>query len=71
MSEFPYVEEVETFCSKKRMQVLISLRTRWGVPVGNMISGIPESCNCEACCSKGVLCLLNAERITTTRRKPR
>ena len=52
MSEFFYTEEVETFCCKKRCQVLISLRAP-GQPEGNMISGVPESCNCEADCRKG------------------
>jgi hypothetical protein len=63
-----YVEDVETFCSKKRCQVLISLRTRWGIPTGNMITGVPESCNCEVSCSKGPFCLLKANRITTRRK---
>jgi hypothetical protein len=63
------MEDVETFCSKKRCQVLISLRTRWGIPTGNMITGVPESCNCEVGCSKGVLCLLKANQITTGRKR--
>jgi hypothetical protein len=68
LSEFPYVEEVETFCSKKRGQVLISLHAIQQ-PKGGMITGVPESCNSEGNCSKGLFCLLNASRITTTRRK--
>ena len=68
MSEFPFVEEVETFCSKKRCQVLISLRAP-GQPKGGVITGFPESCNCQDVCSKGPLCLLKANRITTARRK--
>ena len=67
MSEI-YTEEVETFCSKKRCQVLILLRTS-EQPKGNLISGVPESCNFQGVCSKGPLCLLEANRITTTRRK--
>lgn len=68
MSEFPYVEKVETFCSKKRRQVLILLRTS-EQPKGDLITGAPESCNFQGACSKGLLCLLEANRITTTRRK--
>ena len=68
MSE-PYFEEVETFCSKKRSrQVLILLRTSQE-PKGGMISGVPESCNFEVGCSKGVLCLLKAKQITTGRKR--
>jgi hypothetical protein len=62
--EEPYVEDVETFCSKKRSQVLILLRTSQ-VPTGNTITGFPMSCNCEVACSKGALCLLKAKQITT------
>ena len=68
MSEFLYTEVVETFCSKKRCQVLISLRSP-GLPKGNVITGVPESCNCEDGCSKGSLCLLKANRITTGRKR--
>jgi putative component of membrane protein insertase Oxa1/YidC/SpoIIIJ protein YidD len=68
LSEFPYVEEVETFCSKKRRQVLISLRMSQE-PKGVVISGVPESCNYEATCSKGALCLLKAKQITTGRKR--
>ena len=64
----PYLEDVETFCSKKRCQVLILLRTSQE-PKGGMITGVPDSCNCEVGCSKGELCLLKANRLTT-RRKP-
>ena len=67
MSEF-YVEAVETFCDKKRCQVLISLRVP-GMPKGNMISGVPESCNFEDGCSKGVLCLLKANKMSTGRKR--
>lgn len=68
MSEFPYVEEIETFCSKRRAQVVILLRTS-EQSKGDMITGVPESCNFQGVCSKGVFCLLKADRITTTRRK--
>jgi hypothetical protein len=68
LSEFFYIEEVETFCSKKRFQVLISLSAP-GMPKGNVISGVPESCNCEADCSKGALCLLKAKLMTTGRKR--
>ena len=68
MSEFLYTEAVETFCSKKRCQVLISLRTL-GQPKGNMITGVPESCNCEDGCSKGALCLLKAKQMTPRRKR--
>jgi hypothetical protein len=68
LSEFLYSEEVETFCSKKRCQVLISLRAP-GMPKGNMISGVPESCSCKADCSKGALCLLKAKKISTGRKR--
>lgn len=67
MSEI-YTEEVETFCSKKRGQVLILLRTSQE-PKGGMITGVPESCNCEVGCSKGELCLLKANLITTGRKR--
>jgi hypothetical protein len=63
-----YTEEVETFCSKKRGQVLILLRTSQE-PTGNTITGVPESCNSESGCSKGVLCLLKANQITTGRKR--
>lgn len=62
------MEDVETFCSKKRSQVLILLRTSQE-PKGGMITGVPESCNCEVGCGKGVLCLLNARQITTGRKR--
>ena len=66
----PYMEDVETFCSKKRRQVLILLRTsQEQAPRGNTITGVPVSCNFEGVCSKGELCLLKANQITT-RRKP-
>ena len=65
----PYFEDVESFCCLKRGQVLISLRTRWGVPVGNMITGVPVSCNSEVGCSKGVMCLLKVKQITTGRKR--
>jgi hypothetical protein len=68
LSEFFYTEDVETFCSKKRCQVLISLRAP-GMPKGNTITGIPESCNCEAGCSKGALCLLKAKLMSTGRKR--
>jgi hypothetical protein len=64
----PYLEDVETFCSKKRGQVLILLRTS-EQPKGDMITGVPESCNFEVGCGKGALCLLKANRLTTGRRK--
>jgi len=64
----PYMEDVETFCSKKRNQVLILLRTSQE-PKGDMITGVPESCNSESGCSKGVLCLLKAKQITTGRKR--
>jgi hypothetical protein len=64
----PYQEDVETFCSKKRGHVLILLRTSQE-PKGNMISGVPESCNCEVGCSKGALCLLKARQMTTGRKR--
>ena len=64
----PYFEDVETFCSARRCQVTLSLRTS-KQPKGGMITGFPVSCNCEAGCSKGSLCLLKASRITTARRK--
>lgn len=67
MSEI-YTEEVETFCSKKRGQVLILLRTSQE-PTGGMITGVPESCNCQDGCSKGALCLLKANQITTGRKR--
>ncbi len=68
MSEFFYTEEVETFCSKKRFQVLISLRAP-GQPKGNMISGVPVSCNFEAGCNKGALCLLKTKQMSTGRKR--
>jgi hypothetical protein len=68
LSEFLYTEEVETFCSKKRCQVLISLRAP-GQPKGNMITGVPESCNCEDGCGKGALCLLKAKQMTTGKKR--
>jgi hypothetical protein len=68
LSEFLYTEVVETFCSKKRCQVLISLRAL-GMPKGNVISGVPESCNCDAGCSKGALCLLKAKKMSTGRKR--
>lgn len=64
----PYFEDVETFCSARRCQVTLSLRTSKR-PKGNTITGVSQSCNYEAGCSKGVLCLLKANRITTARRK--
>jgi hypothetical protein len=70
MSEFLYVEDVETFCPKTRCQVLVTLRAA-EQPKGDMISGVPESCNSEGSCSKNPLCLLKASKITTTRRKSR
>ena len=66
----PYMEDVETFCSKKRGQVLISLRTL-GQPKGNTLTGVPVSCNFEVGCLDifGVLCLLKAKQITTGRKR--
>jgi hypothetical protein len=63
-----YTEEVETFCSKKRGQVLILLRTSQE-PTGSMITGVPLSCSSEVGCSMGVLCLLKANLITTGRKR--
>ena len=68
MSEFDCLEDVETFCSIKRQQVLITLRAG-EKPKGSVITGEPQSCNSENGCSKGALCLLNSARITTVRRK--
>jgi hypothetical protein len=68
LSEFVCLEDVETFCSKKRQQVLVTLRAT-EKPKGGVITGEPESCNSENGCSKGALCLLNSDRITTARRK--
>jgi hypothetical protein len=64
----PFLEDVETFCCKRRGQVLISLRV-FGQPKGNVITGVPDSCNYESGCSKGAMCLLNANRITTGRKR--
>jgi len=64
----PYFEDVETFCSARRCQVTLSLRTSQRPKVG-VITGFPVSCNCEVGCSKGSICLLKANRITTSRRK--
>ena len=63
----PYFEDAESFCCLKRGQVRISLRTRWGIPVGDMITGVPVSCNCEVGCRKSVLCLLDVKQITCRR----
>ncbi|MGD0072514.1 MAG: hypothetical protein ABSB71_13255 [Candidatus Bathyarchaeia archaeon] len=63
-----YREDVETFCSKRRCQVLILLRTSQE-PTGGMITGVPDSCNFEGDCSKGALCLLKARQITTGRKR--
>lgn len=68
MSE-PYFEDIETLCSVRRGQVLVLLRTRWGVPVGNVISGVPVSCNFESGCCMGVLCLLRARQLTSGRKR--
>jgi hypothetical protein len=68
LSEFLYIEEVETFCSKKRCQVLISLRASQR-PKGNTVTGVPVSCNSEVGCSKGALCLLKAKKMTTGRKR--
>jgi hypothetical protein len=64
----PYFENVETFCSARRCQVTLSLRTL-GQPKGNMISGVPEFCNCEVGCGKGALCLLKAKQMSTGRER--
>ena len=64
----PYFEDVETFCSARRCQVTLSLRTSQR-PKGGLITGFPVSCNSEVGCNKGSLCLLKANRITTARRK--
>jgi len=66
-TEEPYMEAIETFCSKKRGQVLILLRTS-EQSKGDMITGVPESCNSESDCSKGALCLLKARQMTTGRK---
>ena len=69
MSEIePFLEDVETFCCKKRGQVLILLRTSQE-PKGGMITGVPDSCNFESGCSKGALCLLKARQITSGRKR--
>ena len=64
----PVFECVETFCCQKRGEVTLDLSLS-KKPLGNLVSGSPVSCNCEASCSKGILCLLKAIRITTGRRK--
>jgi hypothetical protein len=63
----PYLEDVESFCCLQRGKVRISVRTRWGVPVGDMITGVPVSCSFEVGCSKSVLCLLDVKQITCRR----
>jgi hypothetical protein len=64
----PYFEDAETFCSARRCQVTLSLRTS-KQPKSGMITGFPVSCNCEVDCGKGALCLLKAKLMTTGRKR--
>jgi hypothetical protein len=50
-------EQVETFCSVKRSQVILLISAS-ETPRGSVISGIAESCSFESGCRRGVLCLI-------------
>jgi hypothetical protein len=68
-SEPPYEVEIETYCSKKKRQVLLILQSNHEQK-GDIVEGKPVHCNFENVCSKDPpeLCLLNALRIETRRR---
>jgi len=68
-SEPPYEVEIETYCPKKKSQVLLILQSN-SEQTGDIVEGKPIRCNFENACSKQPpeQCLLNALEIETRRR---
>jgi hypothetical protein len=70
LTEPLYSEQVESYCSVRRVVVGLVLQTDRRFS-GDVVVGVPVSCSLSLGCPMGPRCILWAQRIETSRRKLR